>query len=51
VLYRGRIDNLYADLNQRRAEATEHDLRDALDAIVDGRPIKSQPPPIGCAIQ
>jgi mono/diheme cytochrome c family protein/thiol-disulfide isomerase/thioredoxin len=48
VLYRGRIDNLYADLNKRRAEATEHDLRAALDAIAAGRPVKSQPAPVGC---
>jgi hypothetical protein len=50
VLYRGRIDNLYADLNKRRAEATEHDLRAALDAIGAGRPVKTQPPPVGCLI-
>jgi hypothetical protein len=50
VLYRGRIDNLYADLNKRRAEATEHDLREALDAIAAGRPVNSQPPAMGCLI-
>jgi len=50
VAYRGRIDNLYASLNKRRAEATEHDLRDALDAIAAGRPVRSQPPAEGCAI-
>jgi hypothetical protein len=51
VLYRGRIDNLYPSLNQRRAGATEHDLQDALDAITAGKPIKAQWPAIGCAIQ
>jgi hypothetical protein len=51
VLYRGRIDNLYPSLNQRRAEATEHDLRDALDAITAGKPIKAQYPATGCLIQ
>jgi mono/diheme cytochrome c family protein len=50
VAYRGRIDNLYASLNKRRAEATEHDLRDALDAIAAGRPVTRQPPAEGCAI-
>ena len=50
VLYRGRIDNLYADLNKRRAAATELDLRDALDAIAAGRPVMNQPPAIGCLI-
>ena len=50
VLYRGRIDNLYASLATRRLEATEHDLRDALDAIAAGKPVTHQPPPIGCII-
>jgi mono/diheme cytochrome c family protein len=50
VLYRGRIDNLYAGLNQRRAEATEHDLRAALDAIAAGRLVTNQPPAVGCLI-
>jgi hypothetical protein len=51
VLYRGRIDNLYPSLDRRRAEATEHDLQDALDAITAGKPIKAQRPAMGCAIQ
>jgi len=51
VLYRGRIDNLYPSLDRRRAEATEHDLQDALEAIAAGKPIKAQQPAIGCAIQ
>jgi peroxiredoxin len=50
VLYRGRIDNLYPTLGTRRMEATEHDLRDALDAIAAGKPVTHQPPPIGCII-
>jgi mono/diheme cytochrome c family protein len=50
ILYCGRIDNLYADLNQRRTEATEHNLRAALDAIAAGQPVKSQPKPVGCMI-
>jgi peroxiredoxin len=50
ILYRGRIDNLYPTLGTRRMEATEHDLRDALDAIAAGKPVTHQPPPIGCII-
>lgn len=38
LFYRGRIDNLYEGLGKRRAEATEHDLRDAVDALLAGRP-------------
>jgi hypothetical protein len=37
--YRGRIDNLYVDLGRRRHAATVHDLRDAIDALLAGRPI------------
>lgn len=51
VLYRGRIDNLYFTLDRRRDKATKHDLQDALSAIAAGKPVKSQPPPLGCAIQ
>jgi hypothetical protein len=50
VLYRGRIDNLYADLVRRRAEATERDLCDALDAIAEGKAVGKQPAAIGCLI-
>src|SRR3954463_13466271 len=39
VRYRGRIDNFYAALGQTRREVTVRDLRDALDALVSGRPV------------
>jgi hypothetical protein len=52
ILYRGRIDDLYAALGKKRAVATEHDLRDALDAIASGRPVKkSETKAVGCLIQ
>lgn len=38
IVYRGRIDNSYAALGQSRRAATVHDLRDALDATLSGRP-------------
>ena len=51
VLYLGRIDNRVEDFGQRRTVVTQHELRDALDAVLAGRPI---PHPttrvIGCAI-
>jgi len=51
VLYLGRIDNRVADYGKVRVRATEFDLRDALDAILAGRPA---PHPhtkaLGCAI-
>lgn len=37
--YRGRINNRYVDFGQYRPEATVHDLRDALDAVLEGRPV------------
>jgi hypothetical protein len=51
IRYRGRIDNFYAALGKPRQHVTEHDLRDALDAIVGGRPVaKSDTQAIGCRI-
>ncbi len=38
--YRGRIDNLYAELGRPRLEVTERDLRSALDDLVAGRPVR-----------
>ena len=37
TLYRGRIDNLFYALGRRRGVVTEHDLRDILQGIVDGK--------------
>ena len=50
-LYLGRIDNRVEDFGSQRYQATEPDLREALDAVLAGR----QPPhattkSIGCAI-
>lgn len=51
VLYMGRIDNRVEDFDKRRLAATQHDLRDAIDAVLAG---KAVPHPrtksIGCAI-
>ncbi|HLH20103.1 MAG TPA: thioredoxin family protein [Bryobacteraceae bacterium] len=51
VLYLGRIDNRVADFGKQRPQATEADLREALDAVLAGKPV---PHPytksIGCAI-
>ena len=51
LLYRGRIDNLYVDFGKRRFEATEHDLHDALDAILAGKAVRPKlTRAIGCFI-
>ena len=39
VLYQGRIDNRIVSLGTRRTQATVFDLRDALDAVLAGRPV------------
>lgn len=51
VVYRGRIDNLYEDFGKRRVQATQRDLREALDALLAGRKVpNSNAVVVGCAI-
>jgi hypothetical protein len=51
VRYRGRIDNAFADFGKPRQQVTSHDLRDALDALVAGRPIaRPETEALGCFI-
>jgi hypothetical protein len=51
IAYRGRIDNFYADFGKPRRVATEHDLRDALDAVLAGKPAPHpETKPVGCYI-
>lgn len=51
VLYRGRIDDLYTDYGKRRIKPSQRDLRNALDAIVLGKPVpKATTKVIGCFI-
>lgn len=51
LLYSGRIDDRYLAIGKSRYAASRHDLRDALDAILGGRPVphpKTQA--VGCII-
>lgn len=51
IAYRGRIDNFYAGLGKPRRVVTEHDLRDAVDAVLSGRAVaKPEAPAVGCYI-
>ena len=44
-------DNVYAALGKRRPEATEHDLRKALDEVLSGKPVgEPRTHAIGCYI-
>lgn len=51
LLYRGRINDLYADFNLQRSEPQNHDLRRALEAVLAGEtpnPERSQA--VGCVL-
>lgn len=51
VKYRGRIDNRYEQLGKPRRIVTVHDLRDALDAVLAGRPVaRPATEAVGCFI-
>ena len=51
VAYRGRIDNTYVTFGQSRREATEYDLKNALDQIASGKPVAvPRTKAVGCYI-
>ncbi len=51
ILYKGRIDDRYVDFGKSRPAATTTDLRNALDAILAGKPVEMpHTRAIGCFI-
>ena len=51
LLYLGRIDNRVEDFDKRRPEPTQFDLREALDAVLAGKPVAhARTKAFGCAI-
>lgn len=51
VVYRGRIDDSFSQLGQPRRPVKDSDLRNALDALIAGRPIeKPETKALGCYI-
>lgn len=51
ILYLGRIDNRVEDFGKARVKITEFDLRNALDAVLAGKPVaRARTRAIGCAI-
>jgi hypothetical protein len=51
LTYRGRIDDLFTDFGKWRDRPTRHDLRDAIDAVLEGRAVdRAEIPAIGCDI-
>ncbi|MBI3864493.1 MAG: redoxin domain-containing protein [Planctomycetia bacterium] len=52
IVYRGRIDDLYADVDKRRAEPTRRDLYDAMLALAEQRPIENRrTEAVGCPFE
>jgi hypothetical protein len=51
LVYHGRIDDKYVSLGVERPAATQHDLQDALTAVVAGKPVReAQTQAVGCFI-
>ncbi|MBM3993461.1 MAG: redoxin domain-containing protein [Planctomycetes bacterium] len=51
LVYIGRIDDRYVELGKRRIEPTRRDVREALAAILAGKPVKeARTQAIGCPI-
>jgi hypothetical protein len=51
LLYLGRLDNRLEDFGKERVTVTEFDLRDALDAVLAGKPVPHpRTKALGCAI-
>jgi thiol-disulfide isomerase/thioredoxin len=49
--YRGRVDNMYTERLKRSPTVTEHDLRNALDDLLAGKPVRTPVTlAVGCAI-
>lgn len=52
VVYRGRIDDLYADVDKRRAQVTRRDLLEAVQALAEKRPIENgRTEVVGCPFE
>jgi hypothetical protein len=52
LVYRGRIDDRFADLGTSRVEATRHDLEEVLRAVATGKSISlRETKAVGCAIE
>jgi peroxiredoxin len=51
LAYRGRIDDCYTDLGKRRVAPTQRDLREALAAVLAGKPVRQpRTTALGCPI-
>lgn len=49
IRYRGRINDQFTDFGSQRKRASQHDLRDAISAVLEGRPVvRPETTPVGC---
>lgn len=52
IAYRGRIDDLFGDLDKKRAAVSRHDLADALASVLAGKPVATpRTEPVGCLVE
>ena len=52
IRYRGRVNDLYASIGNRRDLATRHDWRDSALSVNEGVAIPVEgPPAVGCLIE
>ena len=52
ILYRGRLDDQYAALGERRTVSQHHELAEALADLIAGRPVAvPRTPAVGCYIE
>jgi thiol-disulfide isomerase/thioredoxin len=52
VVYRGRIDDWYAEPGKKRQQATTHDFADAIAAVSAGKPVETaRTTPVGCPVE
>jgi hypothetical protein len=51
LMYHGRIDDRYVDIGKTRPAAQVHDLEDAVDAVLAGKPVAhAETRAIGCSL-
>ena len=51
MVYRGRIDDRYIELGKDRPQPTRHDLEEALEAVIAGRPVpQRETRAVGCIL-
>lgn len=49
IRYRGRINDQFTDFGSQRKRASQHDLRDAISAVLEGRAVvQPETTPVGC---